>query len=132
MSPVVVAVLILTAAACLAALRWPLVGLLTYLCFDFMRPNDFLFELRQYRLMLILALVTLASTAWHYRRALLERWRSLTPVVAFVAVVTLATLASVDPLHSAEALLEAVKMLVLVWMIDVLVSDERRTRAASG
>jgi O-antigen ligase len=64
------------------------------------------------------------------RVALLERWRSLTPVVAFVAVVTLATLASVDPLHSAEALSEAVKMLVLVWMIDVLVSDERRTRTA--
>ena len=130
MSPIVVAVLLLTAAACLAALRWPLVGLLTYLCFDFMRPNDFLIELRQFRPMLILALVTVASTAWHHRRALFERWRSLTPVVAFVAVVTLATLASVDPLHSAEAMLEAVKMLVVVWMIDVLVNDERRTRAA--
>ena len=130
MNPIVVAVLILTAAVCVAALRWPLVGLLTYLCFDFMRPNDFLFELRQYRLMLILALVTLASTAWHNRRTLFDRWWLLAPVVAFAAVVALATLTSVDPLHSEEALLEAVKMLVLVWMIDELVSDERRTRAA--
>ena len=130
MNAVVVAVLLLTAAACAAALRWPLVGLLTYLCFDFMRPNDFLPELRDYRLMLILALVTVASTAWHYRRALFDRWWALAPVVAFVAVVTMATLTSVEPLHSAEALQEAVKMLVLVWMIDVLVADERRARAA--
>ena len=129
MNPIVVAVLILTAAACVAALRWPLVGLLTYLCFDFMRPNDFLFELRQYRLMLILALVTLASTAWHNRRTLFDRWWLLAPVVAFAAVVALATLTSGDPLYSVDAMREAMKMLVLVWMIDVLVADERRVRA---
>src|SRR5262245_565810 len=121
MNPAIAVVIVLTAAACALTLRWPFIGLLTYLCFDFMRPNDFLFELRDYRLMLIVALVTVGSAAWHNRRALTDCWWSLAPVIAFVAVVAIATLASMDPSHSAEALQEAAKMLVLVWLIDVLV-----------
>jgi probable O-glycosylation ligase (exosortase A-associated) len=124
------AVLALVAAACLAALRWPMVGLLAYLWLDFMRPLDIYVELRAVRPMLVLGLVTLAVTAWRERRRLLDGGRRLLPVAALAAVVAVNVGASVDRAQSAWMLLHVGKMLALVWMLDRLVRSEGALRAA--
>jgi hypothetical protein len=121
-------VLAVSAAACIAAVRRPFVGLLAYLWLDYMRPNDFFVELRDYRVMLVLGAVTAAATAWHRRAHLFEHWRELAPVAALVVVVAFATATSIDPLASSSELVQAMKMLVLVWMIATLVSSADRAR----
>ena len=129
MSAAAVIVLAVAAAAAAIALRWPFVGLLAYLWLDFMRPHDRWVELRDYRPMLVLGLVTVAATAWQRRDRLLDARWSLLPLAALTAVVALAAATSVDPLGSAEVLLQMAKLLVLVWAIHALVSDEAHLRA---
>ena len=124
------AVLALVVAACVTALRWPLVGLLAYLWLDFMRPVDTYVELRTVRPMLVLALVTLAVTVWRERRRLLDGARRLLPVAVLAGVVALTVVASVDRLQSTSMLLHMGKMLALVWLIDRLVRSEGALRAA--
>lgn len=117
---------VVAAAAVLAALRQPFVGLLVYLWLDFMRPHDFFPELRAWRPMLVLGVVTLAAAAWHERGRLFAGWRLFVPLFALVAAVALATTGSVDRAASFALLVEAGKMLAIVWLLFVLVSSEER------
>ena len=129
MSPVAGVVLVIVAAAGVAALRWPLAGLLAYLWLDFMRPHDTYVELRAARPMLVLGVVTLAATAWRERRRLGDAWRGLLPVAALTAAVAASVLGSVDRPQAADTLVDMGKLLALVWLIDRLVRTERRVRA---
>jgi putative inorganic carbon (HCO3(-)) transporter len=126
MSVAALLVLLAVAAAALLALRRPFAGLLVYLWLDFMRPHDFLPELRAWRPMLLLGLVTLWAAAWHERRRLLASGRQLVPMIVLVVAIALATLGSVDRTASFAMLVEAGKMLALVWLLFVLVSSEER------
>src|SRR5262245_11364895 len=127
--PTAVVVLAVAAAACAAAVRWPLIGLLAYLWLDFMRPNDLFVELRDYRVMLIVAAVTMAATVWRRRGALIDDWRPYAPLAALTVVVAVASAVSVDPRASSAKLVHLVKMMVLVWLIATLLTDQARMRA---
>lgn len=58
----------LSLAAGIAAFRWPIAGLMLYLWFDFMRPHDYVVELRTARPMLAIALGLVAASARAMRR----------------------------------------------------------------
>lgn len=65
LSPILLA---LSLAAGAAAFRWPVAGLLLYLWFDFMRPHDYVVELRAARPMLAIALGLVVATLRSWRR----------------------------------------------------------------
>jgi O-antigen ligase len=128
MTPASVALLGLTGAACVAALRWPLIGLAIYLAWDFVRPHDMDVALRVFRPMLMLGTVTFIATARLRWGELLRADRRLLPLVVLLAATTASTIASINPRLSVEGLVHAAKMLVLVWMLASLAGDGRRVR----
>lgn len=116
-------------AAALAALRWPLVGLLAYLWMDCMRPLDMYPALRSVRPMMLVGVVTLAVTARREGWQGLQAWRALCPAAALAAAVAASIAVSVDPARSVAVLSDVLKMLVLVWMCERLVRSEPSVRA---
>lgn len=122
-------VLAVVAAGVVLSVRRPFVGLLVYLWLDFVRPHDFLPELRAWRPMLVLGAATLAAAAWGERR----RWRAtfgaLAPMLVFVAAVGLSALGSSERAASLSTLVEAGKMAALVWLVFVLGSSSARREA---
>jgi probable O-glycosylation ligase (exosortase A-associated) len=126
MSAAAVLVLLAVAAGSALAVRRPFAGLLVYLWLDFMRPHDFLPEIRAWRPMLVVGAVTLTATLWRERRRILTDWLPFAPLVAFVAAIALSVLGSTDRAASFATLIEAGKMLAVAWLLFVLVSSEGR------
>jgi O-antigen ligase len=110
--------------------RAPFVGLLVYLGFDFLRPQDVFLQLRPWHPMLVVGVTTLLVTLWRRRHRLREGVTPLLPFTVLLGVAALSTLLGVDPARSARALVDVAKMLALVWLLLVLVSNQSRLGAA--
>ncbi len=117
------------AAAGAVAARWPFVGLLAYLWMDFMRPHDMWVELRAWRPMLAIGLITLLATAWQRREHLLDGTGGLVPLVLLIFATAVSAALGMAPQRATATLVELTKMLALVWLLASLVTSERRLGA---
>ncbi len=107
------------------AVRWPRLGLMLYLWLDFMRPHDYLVELRPLRPMLALAVGLLLAAALALRREdLRASLRPLLPLGLLLVAVTPGALAGDRP--DAAALLTPLKLGLVSWLMMTLL----RSRSA--
>jgi O-antigen ligase len=128
---VVAAVLILVlAAATVATLRWPWVGVCSILVLEFLRPQDLYPLVGEVRPVLWVAIATSIATVWHNRTAWSRSWRPLLPLLSVLLIAALSAATSDLGGLAWNAWLALLKAALIASLIVVHVDSERRLEVA--
>jgi O-antigen ligase len=121
--------IVVLGVAVLATLRWPIVGVCSFLLIDFLRPQDLHTELAEVRPVMWLMAATLLSTLWQARAAVPRAARQLAPLAVVLAVSALSAAASDLQSHAWGAWIALAKTVLIAMLVVVHVDSPRRIEA---
>lgn len=123
--------IVVFAAAALAALRRPEIGLYGLLAIDFLRPQDRYLEFGALRPAAVLVIATAGAALWRLRRGPRPQWRPLLPLLVFIAITVASALAADTRDLAGPAVFDLVKLAIFVALTTVIVTTRRHLETAA-